>query len=405
MKNIGIIGAGASGLFAAVNVKTNQNNVTILEKNPSIGKKILMTGNGRCNITNAKIYDEFLENIIRNKKFLYSSFRSHDNYASMDYFNNQGLELVIEENDRVFPKSQKASDVVKFFENQLIDKNIKLVTEAEVIDVEKEPNFFCVKTSDKTYHFDSLIVATGGLSYPSTGSTGDGYKFATSFGHNIEKTHPSLVPIFFKDKDLIDIKAINLDQATLHLRSNGKLISKSGSILLTKNFLTGPSVLELSASLIGNDISQMYLDLVAEKENTLDDRLINYFKEGPNKSVSNILRQILTSALVDVVLSRARVKKDKKANQITKEERINIVNAIKEFKLDFDKLGGYNTAIITRGGVAVDDIDPKTMESKLVDNLYFVGEVLDIDGLTGGYNLQIAYTTAYAAAKSIKEDI
>ena len=404
MKKVGIIGAGASGLYAAINLKNQNTDVTIIEKNDMIGKKILMTGNGRCNITNAKYYDEFLENIVTNQKFLYSSFNLHDNYASMDFFQSKGLELVTEGYHRVFPKSQKSSDVIKFFEDEIIKNNIKLVTNANVLSIKKDEKFE-VKTARKDYEFDYLIIATGGLSYPNTGSTGDGYKFAKYFGHKVTKTIPSLVPIFFKDKDLVNIKALSLENIDIKVATNEGDFLQTGPVLLTKNFISGPSILSISSFAVGKDIRNIYLNLSELNQNELDQNLINIFDRNPNKDISNVLDPILPNALVPVVIKRAGIKLDKKSNQIRKEERTRIVKNIKNFNLNFEKFGGFNTAVITKGGVDVRDIDPKTMESKLVSDLYFVGEVIDLDALTGGFNLQIAFTSAFAAASAIKEKI
>lgn len=405
MKKIGLIGAGASGIFAAINIKTEDNEVTILEKNSAIGQKILMTGNGRCNITNSCYYEEFLNNnIVRNKKFLYSSFTNFDNYATMDFFENKGLSLFSQEDGRVFPKSEKASDVVKFFEKEIIDKNIKLVTAAKVMDVSYDENFL-VKTESQSYEFDSLIIATGGLSYPMTGSSGDGYNFAKKLGHKLTKTYPSLVPIFFDNPDLNQIKALNLEAIDIFAKTDRGDYSLTGDLLVTKNFITGPLALKLSSFLIGKKVDRLYIDLAKEGKSELDNKLIKIFDQNPNKDISNILKEILPNALIEIILNRAGIDPSKKSNQINKDERKALVENIKEFDLKFDRLGGYNTAIVTRGGVDVSEIDPKTMESKLIPNLYFIGEVLDVDGLTGGYNLQIAFTTAAACARSIKEQI
>lgn len=404
MTKIGIIGAGASGLYAAINLKNENTDVTILEKNNEIGKKILMTGNGRCNITNAKFYDEFLENIVGNQKFLFSSFNNHDNYATIDFYKSHGLDLVVEENERVFPKSQKSSDVVKFFENQIIEKNIKLVTNTRVEEIVKKEKFL-VKTTGKDYNFDVIIIATGGLSYPNTGSSGDGYKFAKEFGHKVSKTHPSLVPIFFKDKDLSNIKALSLENTGIKIVTDKGSFSEFGSILLTKNFISGPEVLKISSFVVNKKIKEITLDLSTTNKEDLDKLLVNLFDKNPSKNISNILNEVIPNALVEVILNRSQIATDKKANQITKQERLDLIDNIKNFSLKFDKFGGFNTAVITKGGIEVDQINPKTMESKLVKDLYFVGEVLDIDALTGGFNLQLAFTTAFAAASAIKESI
>lgn len=404
MKKIGIIGAGASGLYAALNLANENIDITILEKNDSIAKKLLMTGNGRCNITNAMFYDEFLDNIIRNKKFIFSSFSIHDNYSTMDFYQSHGIELFTEENKRVFPKSQKSSDIVKFFEKELMDKNIKLISKAKVIDIKKD-KIFKVSTEDRSYEFEYLIIATGALSYPNTGSSGDGYIFAKSFGHKIDKTYPSLVPIFFNNKDLSHIKALNLDNVKISAKTNEGVFSQKGSVLVSKNFLTGPAILNLSSFIVDKKVFEISIDLVEKKFYDLDLDLIEIFNNNPNKDISNVLRELLAKALIKPILSRSKIRFDKKAGQITKEERLTIVKNIKEFNLNFDKFGGYNTAIITRGGISVKEMNPKTMESKLIPNLYFIGEILDIDGLTGGFNLQIAFTTGFAAAKAIKEKV
>lgn len=404
MTKIGIIGAGASGLYAAINLKNENTDVTILEKNNEIGKKILMTGNGRCNITNAKFYDEFLENIVGNQKFLFSSFNNHDNYATIDFYKSHGLDLVTQENERVFPKSQKSSDVVKFFENQIIEKNIKLVTNTRVEEIVKKEKFL-VKTTGKDYNFDVVIIATGGLSYPNTGSSGDGYKFAKEFGHKVSKTHPSLVPIFFKDKDLSNIKALSLENTGIKIVTDKGSFSEFGSILLTKNFISGPEVLKISSFVVNKKVKEITLDLSTTNKEDLDKFLVNLFDKNPSKNISNILNEVIPNALVEVILNRSQIATDKKANQITKQERLGLIDNIKNFSLKFDKFGSFNTAVITKGGIEVDQINPKTMESKLVKDLYFVGEVLDIDALTGGFNLQLAFTTAFAAASAIKESI
>lgn len=404
MKKIGIIGAGASGLYAAINLKNENTDVTILEKNDGIGKKILMTGNGRCNITNAKFYDEFLENIVGNQKFLFSSFNNHDNYATMEFYESNGLDLVTEENERVFPKSQKSRDVIKFFEKQIIVKNIKLVTNTRVEKILKKEKFL-VKTSSKDYDFDVVIIATGGLSYPNTGSNGDGYKFAKDFGHKISKTYPSLVPVFFKDKDLSNIKALSLENTGIKIVTDKGTFTEFGSILLTKNFISGPEVLKISSFVVDKKVKEITLDLSTENKEDLDKLLVDLFDKNPNKDISNILNEVIPNALVEVVLNRSRIARDKKANQITKKERFILIDNIKNFSLELDKFGGFNTAVITKGGIEVDQINPKTMESKLVRDLYFIGEVLDIEALTGGFNLQLAFTTAFAAVSAIKESI
>ena len=402
MKKIGIIGAGASGLYAALHLKNENNDVTILEKNDTIGKKLLMTGNGRCNLTNASYYDDFLEQIVTNKKFIYSAFAGHDNFTTIDFFENNGLKTVVEDKNRVFPASQKAMDVLKFFEKQVVEKNIRLVTGSEVVDISKGEKFL-VKTKDRTYDFDYLIIATGGLSYPNTGSKGDGYKFARKFGHTITKTYPSLVPIFFKDRDLADIRAINLENVLIKVETDQDSYYNRGSVLLTKSFITGPSVLNLSAYIVNKKIKSISLDLTDIDD--LEKYLLDLFDKNPSKDIGNVLIDLVKKALVSPILARANIRASKKSNQITRDERKCLAYVLKNFTLDFDHTGSFNTAVITKGGISVKEINPKTMESRLADGLYFIGEVLDIDALTGGYNLQLAFTSAFAAARAIKEKI
>ena len=402
MKEIGIIGAGASGLYAAVNLKNENNQVTILEKNSEIGKKILMTGNGRCNITNAKFYDDFLENIPSNQKFIYSAFALHDNYSTMTFFEDNGLDLISEENDRVFPKSQSSRDVVKFFEKLIVDKNIKLITDANVVSICNDEKFI-VKTDKKTYKFDYLIIATGGLSYQNTGSNGDGYKFAKEFGHKVTKTIPTLVPIFFKNDDLKDAKALSFDNIGIRIDTDTASFKDQGPALLTKNFITGPIVLKLSSICANENIKEISLDFIAKDFSEFDKELIENLNNNSKKDISNIIKEFIPEALCPIILKRSNIDITKKGSQITKEERHSIIENIINFKLSFEKFGGFNTAVITKGGIHVDEINPKTMESKIVPGLYFIGEVLDIDGLTGGFNLQLAFTTGFAAANAIKE--
>ena len=404
MKKVGIIGAGPSGLFAAINLANENIEVSIIEKNHNIGKKLSMTGNGRCNLTNAKVYEDFLENIVSNKKFFYSSFNSLDNFALMDFFESRGLALVSEDDYRVFPKSQKSKDIIKFFSREIIEKNIRLISDEEVIDISKDKSFKVI-CKENTYNFDYLIIATGGLSYPLTGSTGDGYKFAQKFGHSISKTYPSLVPIFFKDKDLENIKAISLDDVKITVRTNEGTFSKEGPILISKNFISGPSVISLSSFLVDKKIEKINLNLLNKENKDLDEDLIKLFNDNPKKDCLNIIREIIPETLAELVVDRSLVNSSKKGNQISKHDRKNIINNLRDFSLDYAYLGGYNTAIITKGGVNVDEINPKTMESKLVNGLFFIGEILNIDGLTGGFNLQIAFSTAFAATSFIKEEV
>lgn len=402
--DIGIIGAGAAGVFTAINAKNKENNVCIIEKNNKIGKKLFITGKGRCNITNAKFFDEFLENIVVNKKFMYSSFTNFDNYALMDYMENNGLKLVVQRGDRVFPKSEKSNDVIKFFEKLIKKNQIDLKLNENVEKIKKDENGkFIVKTNKDSYVFDKVVIATGGLSYPLTGSTGDGYKLAKEFSHNIIDTKPALCPIKFKDIDLDSLNGISLKNVSLNVETDKKKLSEFGDMLIGKNFITGPIVLTMSSLINRSKIKEIYIDLKPALDfEKLDNRLLRDFENDPNKDIVNILKKLLLNAFVEVVLKRGKIDFHKKANQITKEERFKLIEEIKKFKLEYNGLSDVKNGIITSGGVDCKEINPKTMESKKVSGLYFVGEVTDVDTLTGGYNLQIAFSEAYACAENLR---
>lgn len=402
--DIAIIGAGAAGVFTAINAKNKENKVCIIEKNNKIGKKLFITGKGRCNITNAKFFDEFLENIVVNKKFMYSSFTNFDNYALMDYMENKGLKLVVQRGDRVFPKSEKSNDVIKFFEKLIIKNHIDLKLNENVEKIKKnEKEKFIVKTNKDSYVFDKVVIATGGLSYPLTGSTGDGYQFAKEFSHNIIDTKPALCPIKFKDIDLDSLNGISLKNVSLNVETDKKKLSEFGDMLIGKKFITGPIVLTMSSLINRSKIKKIYIDLKPALDfEKLDNRLLRDFENDPNKDIVNILKKLLLNAFVEIVLKRGKIDFHKKANQITKEERFKLIEEIKKFKLEYNGLSDVKNGIITSGGVDCKEINPKTMESKKVSGLYFVGEVTDVDTLTGGYNLQIAFSEAYACAENLR---
>lgn len=405
--DIGIIGAGAGGIFTAINSKNEKNKITLIEKNDKIGKKIFITGKGRCNITNAKFFDEFLDNILVNKKFMYSSFTNFDNYALMDYLENKGLKLTIQRGDRVFPKSEKSNDVIKLFEKLIKEKNIDLKLNENVNKIykDKDLNKFIVVTQNNSYEFDKVVIATGGLSYPLTGSTGDGYIFAKYFSHKIISTKPGLCPIKFLDDDLDSLNGISLKNVSLNAECEDKKISEFGEMLIGKKFITGPIVLTMSSLINRKKVKNMYIDLKASLDfEKLDNRLLRDFENNSNKDVGNILKKLLLNAFVDVVLKRSNIDFHTKANQITKDERFRLIKEIKYFHLKFNGLSEIKNAIITSGGVDCKELDPKNMQSKIVSGLYFVGEVTDVDALTGGYNLQIAFSQAYACAKDLRRE-
>ncbi|ACV29050.1 flavoprotein, HI0933 family [Anaerococcus prevotii] len=403
MRKIGIIGAGPAGVFAAINIKNENNQVYLLDKNNQIGEKLKITGNGRCNVTNAKYYDEFLENIIRNKNFLYSAFSRFDNFSMIDFLNKEGIETVIEEDGKVFPKSSRSSEIICLFERLIREKGIRFIPKTEVENIEKS-DCFLLETSRGKYEFDSLIIATGGRTYLKTGSTGDGYTFARSFGHKIINTKASLMPLYLEDR--INVKALSLSDKKLCLKTMEKTYEIRGDIMLTPNFITGPAAIKIQALAARDHLKILSIDFLPEYTyEMLDKKLISIFEDNSRKNLSNVLNLLLNDQLVSILLDRLKINKDMKVSEVSREDRKSILDSIKAFDLKMSQKENFDNAVITSGGVDLKEINPKTMESKLVKDLYFIGEVLDIDALTGGFNLQIAFTTAYAASLDIKEKI
>lgn len=403
MKTIGIIGAGPAGLMASIQAKNDNNQVIIFEKNDRIGKKLLMTGGGRCNITNVAYYENFLANVITNRKFLYSSYSKFDNYALIDLLNENGIETIVEDNGRVFPKSQKASDIVKFFEDKIKEKSIDLKMNTNIKKIYKDEIFYLTDQNNRTYSCDNLIIATGGRSYPNTGSDGYGYTLADKLGHKIVEAKAVLVPIFIKDN--LNLKAQSFKEVKINIETDQGQISISGDLLINAKFLTGPAALKASSFMVDKKIKSLAIDFLPKQSyNEIEEEFLNLIKRNSKKSIGNALKSILNFSLFEVILFLLNIDMNKKASELTRDERNAIIEKIKSFNLQFDKLGSFQSAIVTRGGVDVASINPKNMQSRLVDGLFFVGEILDIDSLTGGFNLQTYLTTAYAAGSYIKEN-
>lgn len=401
MMRIGIIGAGPSGIFTAINLKNENNEVYLIDKNKEIGKKLAITGNGRCNITNIAPYEDFLDNIIRNRSFMYSSFSKFDNYSLLDFLSDNEIETVVENGGKVFPKSLKSTDVIEMFEDILLEKKVKLISNTEVESIKKSNNFI-VTTNKGEFDFDYLVLATGGKSYPRTGSTGDGYTFAKRLGHKIIDQTPSLAPIHISDG--FNIKALNLRDVTLNVSTNDKAYSEKGDLLLTKRFLTGPITLKAQARASRDEITDMWIDLFPKYSyGSLEGVLLQLLIKNPKKNISNVLKEIINESLAICILDRLEIDINTKANQLEKENRKALIDCLKCLRFKAVNNTSFNSAVVTSGGVDVSEINPKTMESKLVNGLYIVGELLDVDALTGGFNLQIAFTTGYAASLAIRE--
>lgn len=401
MMRIGIIGAGPSGIFTAINLKNENNEVYLIDKNKEIGKKLAITGNGRCNITNIAPYEDFLDNIIRNRSFMYSSFSKFDNYSLLDFLSDNEIETVVENGGKVFPKSMKSTEVIEMFKDILLEKKVKFISNTKVESIKKS-NYFVVTTNKGEFDFDYLVLATGGKSYPKTGSTGDGYTFAKRLGHKIIDQTPSLAPIHISDG--FNIKALNLRDVTLNVNTNDKAYSEKGDLLLTKRFLTGPITLKAQARASRDEITDMWIDLFPKYSyESLEGVLLQLLIKNPKKNISNVLKEIINESLAICILDRLEIDINTKANQLEKENRKALIDCLKCLRFKAVNNTSFNSAVVTSGGVDVSEINPKTMESKLVDGLYIVGELLDVDALTGGFNLQIAFTTGYAASLAIRE--
>lgn len=403
MKTIGIIGAGPAGLMAAIQAKNENNQVIIFEKNDRIGKKLLMTGGGRCNITNMAYYDDFLANVITNRKFLYSSYSRFDNYALIDLLNDNGIETIVENNGRVFPKSQKALDIVKFFEDKIKEKSIDIKMNTDIKKIYKDEIFYLTDQNNKTYSCDNLIIATGGKSYSNTGSDGYGYTLADKMGHEIVEAKAVLVPIFIKDN--LNLKAQSFKEVHINIETDQGQASISGDLMINAKFLTGPAALKASSFMVDKKIKSLAIDFLPKQSyNEIEEEILNLIKRNSKKSIGNALKSILNFSLLEVMFFLLNIDINKKASELTRDERNSITERIKSFNLQFERLGSFQSAIVTRGGVDVASINPKNMQSRLVDGLFFVGEILDIDSLTGGFNLQTYLSTAYAAGTYIKEN-
>lgn len=414
-----VIGAGAAGLMCAITAAREGADVFILEKNEKIGKKIYITGKGRCNVTNCTDFDGYQSNIISGGKFLYSALKGFDSNQCMAFFEEIGLPLKVERGERVFPQSDKSSDVIKVLKKELERLNVPVYLQENVKDLIISNGIIThVVTDKKTYEADAFVVCTGGISYPATGSTGDGYIWAKKAGHTIIQPVPALcgivlsgaLDIFNNEIPLPSLPKIrgislkNVNATVLDRRSGKKLYDEFGEMLFTERGISGPIVLTLSSKInrLTPDQILISLDLKpALTEKQLDERILRDFSTQQNKIFKNSLNALLPSGLIPLVVALSRINETKPVHSITKEERKKLVDVLKNMRFCVKGLEDISTAVVTSGGVAVSEINPKTMESKRITNLYFAGEVLDIDALTGGFNLQLAFATGYAAGKNL----
>ncbi|MBQ4521483.1 MAG: NAD(P)/FAD-dependent oxidoreductase [Lachnospiraceae bacterium] len=407
MKKVVVIGGGAAGMMAAYSAAISGKQVDLYEKNEKLGKKIFITGKGRCNITNACSDEEFFEKVVTNPRFLYSSYYGFQNYDMINFLEENGVKTKVERGNRVFPVSDHSSDVIDGLHRAMKKQNVKVHLNSEVKSIcFNEDKVEGIELADgKVILVDSVIVATGGLSYPSTGSTGDGYRFAKAVSHKVTKLTPALVPFNIREEYIKELQGLSLRNIEISIKKGKKVVYKEfGELLFTHFGVSGPTILSASSYIqkaMGEEELILSIDLkpALDKEQ-VSNRLIRDFKRYSNKKFINALGDLFPSKLIPVMVKYSGIPEDKRVNEITKEEREHFVECIKSFSSTIEGLRGYNEAIITKGGVDVKEINPSTMESKKVKGLFFAGEVLDLDAVTGGYNLQIAWSTGYAAGKN-----
>ncbi len=415
MAKILIVGGGAAGMAAAVFLGEKNHQVHLFEKNEKLGKKLFITGKGRCNITNTCDDETFFKSVVTNAKFLYSAFYGYSNQDVVSFFENLGLAVKEERGGRIFPVSDHSSDVIRILEKRMkeLDVKVHLKSEAEALLTEEGENgerkIKGVRLRNGAEILgEKVIVATGGFSYQATGSTGDGYTFAKEAGHTVTQLRPALVPIATKEEYVTQMQGLALKNIRFTVKDGKKVLYDDfGELLFTHFGISGPLVLTAS-SYIGKKLEkkelQGYIDLKAAlTEEQLDARLLREFEAGINRQFKNVITGMFPAKLYPVILELGGIAPDKKVNEITRKERQDFIHLVKHFPLTLVELRPFREAIITQGGVKVKEINPKTMESKLVKGLYFIGEVLDLDAVTGGFNLQIAWSTAKAAAEFIEE--
>ena len=405
MRKTVVIGGGAAGLIAAGTAARRGNSVILLEKNERPARKVIITGKGRCNVTNNTDNAGLMRAVVRNPKFLYSAFEGFSATDTIKFFESLGVPLKTERGNRVFPQSDKSTDIADALLKFAKSAGVKIVQETVSELIFSGGVVGGVKTeAGNTYSADSVIIATGGLSYPLTGSTGDGYRLAESVGHTVTETSGSLVPVVVHEGWCSKVEGLSLRNVTLSLYENGKkkpVLSELGELVFTGYGISGPLALSCSAHIKKDKEYSIFIDLKpALSEEKLDARIMRDFAENLNKNFANSLSALLPRSIIPVIVSLSGIKADTKVNQITREQRINLVRTIKGLKLTVIGLRPVQEAVITRGGVSVKEISPSSMESKICKGLFFAGEVIDVDAYTGGYNLQIAFSTGVLAGNN-----
>ncbi|MBQ4531407.1 MAG: NAD(P)/FAD-dependent oxidoreductase [Lachnospiraceae bacterium] len=412
MKTVVVIGGGAAGMMAAIECAGKGAKVSLYEKNDRLGKKLFITGKGRCNLTNACDMEDLLKSVMKNHKFMYSAFQGFNNWETIGFFEDLGLSTKIERGNRVFPQSDHSSDVIKVLEQEMKRQGVQVFLNKKIINVNAENEKITGITLEggKTVKADAVIVATGGLSYPLTGSTGDGFRFAKALGHKVTDTFPALVPMETKEAWVPSLQGLSLKNVEITIKKDKKVLYQEfGEMLFTHYGVSGPLILSAS-SIVLDELRKGELTLKIDlkpalSEEQLDDRILRDFNEGKNKQFRNVLGGLLPAKMIPVVIALSGISPEKKVNEINKKERRKLLETLKGLTMTLTDVRGYTEAIITRGGVDVKEISPSTMESKKVTGLYFAGEVLDVDAVTGGFNLQIAWSTAMAAARAAAQEV
>ena len=416
MSRVIVVGGGPAGMMSAITAAENGNEVTIIEKMPSFGKKLLITGKGRCNITSSLYMSEFIKNTPGNGKFLYSAFQNYTNKDIIEFLKKQGLEVKEERGNRIFPVTDKSIDVLNCFKKRIDELKIqyKLNTRVEKILI-RNNEVLAVRTDREIIQTDKIILATGGKSYPLTGSTGDGYKIAKDIGHTIVPIKPSLVPLEVYEKESCKkLQGLSLRNVGIKIIDDDRkkiVYEDFGEMVFTHFGISGPMILSGSAHLVKykdidyllrNKYIRMSIDLKpALTEEQLDDRILRDFKEFKNKQFKHSLDKLLPQKMIPLIIELSKIDENKRVNEITKEERRNLVQLLKNFTITIKDFRPVEEAIITCGGINTKEINPKTMESKIIKGLYFAGEIIDVDAYTGGFNLQIAYSTGYTAGINV----
>ena len=415
-----VIGGGPAGMMAAITASQNKNKVILIEKMQTLGRKLLITGKGRCNITSSLPIEEFIKNTPGNGMFLYSCYQKYTNQDIIKFLKEEGLEVKEERGNRIFPVTDKSQDVLNCFRKKLEKEKVEIHYNTEVKEIlykedeNGQKTAVGVKTNKEDILADKIILATGGKSYPLTGSTGDGYNLAKKLGHTITPIKPSLVPLEVYQRDLCkELQGLSLRNVGMKIIDNNKnktIYEDFGEMIFTHFGVSGPTILSSSAHLVRyknieenfkNHKIELIIDLKpALSEKKLDERILRDFEEFKNKQFKNSLDKLLPQKLIGVIVERSKINPNKKVNEITKEERKTLINLLKKFSVEIKGFRPIEEAIITSGGINIKEINPKTMESKIVKNLYFAGEIIDVDSYTGGFNLQIAYSTGYVAGLS-----